>query len=156
MRNFEPETELVAISFVSPEDLERIHAPNGFFREVEPGYLHPQKEVRTHHVTDALSALEGRSLKSQGSSFQSTSSVEKGGLSSQSLESDVQNGTPDSSPTGLKKRTSLRTLFRRSKSEPQLESSKLNIFQWKRAYIDSFRSQETFRVPQSLQERFNF
>jgi hypothetical protein len=127
VNNFEPEKELVAISFISPEDLERIHAPNGFFREVEPGYLHPQKEVQKHHVSDALDALEGRSTRSGGSSFRSTTSKEKGDLANQSLKFDDQIEVIEPKPTGLKKRSSIRNLFRRSKSEPQLESSKLYV-----------------------------
>jgi hypothetical protein len=129
VNNFEPEKELVAISFISPEDLERIHAPNGVFREVEPGYLHPQKEVQTHHVSDALDALEGRSTKSGGSSFRSTTSKEKGDLASQSLKLDDQIEIIEPKSTGLKKRSSIRNIFRRSKSEPQLESSKLYVLQ---------------------------
>ena len=48
VNNFEPEDEVVAISFISPEDLEKIHAPNGFFREPESGYL--RSEVQTSPV----------------------------------------------------------------------------------------------------------
>lgn len=124
VNNFEPEKELVAISFVSGEDLERIHAPNGFFREVEPGYLHhPLKEDRTLHVAGALDALEGRSLQSQASSLQSTPSRDQEASSGHSLKSDDQPEATIPQASHLKKRSSIRDLFRRTKSEPQLESS---------------------------------
>ena len=126
--NFEPEKELVAISFISPEDLERVHAPNGVFREVEPGYLDPQKETRTHHVANALDALEGRSVKSQASSVRTTSSTQKADRSGHSPKFDDQPEATSPQPVGIKKRSSIRRFFRRTKSEPQLESSKPDLF----------------------------
>ncbi|KAF7511340.1 hypothetical protein GJ744_004905 [Endocarpon pusillum] len=120
--SFEPDKELVAISFISPEDLERIHAPNGVFREVEPFYLHRQEEIRTVHVADALDALEGNS-PSQTSSRCTTSSTEKGEQPCHSLKPDEQVERTDPQSNGLKKRSSIRKLFRRAKSEPQLESN---------------------------------
>ena len=113
----------MAISFISPEDLERIHAPNGVFREVEPSYLHPQEETRTVHVADALDALEGKS-PSQTSSRCTTSSTGNGDQPSHYLKPDEQLERTDPQSSGLKKRSSIRKLFRRTKSEPQLESSK--------------------------------
>lgn len=124
VNGFELEKELVAISFISPEDLERIHAPNGVFREVEPSYLHPQEETRTLHVADALDALEGKSPESQTSSRCATSPTEKGDQSGHSLKPDDRPEPTNPQPSGLTKRSSIRKLFRRTKSEPQLESSK--------------------------------
>lgn len=121
--NLDLDKGLVAISFISPEDLERIHAPNGVFREVEPSYLHPREETRTVHVADALDALEGKS-QSQASSRCTTSSTEKGDQPSHYLKPDDPLERTDSPSNGLKKRSSIRRLFRRTKSESQLESSK--------------------------------
>ncbi len=121
--NFDPDKGLVAISFISPEDLERIHAPNGVFREVEPIYLQPREETRTVHISDALDALEGKS-QSQTSSRRNTSSTEKGDQPSHYLKPDEQLERTDPLSNGLKKMSSIRKLFRRTKSEPQLESSK--------------------------------
>jgi hypothetical protein len=122
--NLEPEKELVAISFISPEDLERIHAPNGFFREVEPGYFHPEKEARTQSIAEALDALEGRPSRSQGSSLRSLSSTEKGKTPGQCMKPDHRTEVVSPQPNNLKKRSSIRDLFRRTKSAPQLESSR--------------------------------
>lgn len=121
--NLDPDKGLVAISFISPEDLERVHAPNGVFREVEPSYLHPREETRTVHVADALDALEGKS-QSQTSSRCTTSSAEKDDQPSQYLKPDDQVEHIDPLSNGLKKRSSIRRLFRRTRSEPQLETSK--------------------------------
>lgn len=120
---------MIAISFVSPEDLERTHAPNGFFREVEPGYLHPQKEKdkekeqNSDAVAEALDALEGKSVKSQESSTSPASPAANHDLVRALKADDGVDGTRP--PTGgFKKRSSLRDLFRRTRSEPQLETSR--------------------------------
>ena len=125
VNTFEPGTEIVAISFISSEDLERIHAPNGFFREVEPDYL--QRENRTSHVSGALDALEGKSLKSRESSRRSSTSVEKARQAGHSFSYEKQDGTTNHASDGLKKSSSLLALFRRTQSEPQLESSESTI-----------------------------
>lgn len=125
--NLEPEKDIVAISFISPEDLERVHAPNGIFREVEPGYLSPREQVPEHHVADALHALEGRSTTSQESSIESSirspPSVKNPDLG-HSLNSDDKAELTNLQSSDAKKRSSIRDLFRRTKSESQPESSK--------------------------------
>jgi tetratricopeptide (TPR) repeat protein len=124
VNGLELEKELVAISFISPEDLERIHAPNGVFREVDPSYLHPHEEARTLHVAGALDALEGKSPESQPSSRCTTSPTEKEDRPGYSLKFEDLPQATNPQSSGIKKSSSIRKLFRRTKSEPQLESSK--------------------------------
>ena len=139
VNNVEQEKELVAISFISPEDLERTHAPNGFLREVEPDYLHTQKESRTHHIADALLALEGRPSRSQKSAHGSTTSLENGGPAGLSLMLGNQIEATNPQLNGLRRRSSIRDLFRRTKSEPQLQSSKSGILTQSRDRANMFR-----------------
>lgn len=114
----------MAISFISPEDLERIHAPNGFLREVEPGYLHDQMESRMHHVVDALDALEGRFLNRQASACFAPSSIEKRDPSNAAVWVDGANEATKTQPISFNKRSSIWNLFRRTRPEPQPEPSK--------------------------------
>lgn len=116
------EKDLLAISFISPEDLERTYAPTGFLRALRPDYLHPQKEVSLLRA-DALNALEGRSSKNQRLSFRAMS-METGELSVHRLERNVQSEAAELAPINLQKTSSIRRLFRRTQSEPQLGSSK--------------------------------
>lgn len=120
--NFELEEEAVAISFISPEDLGKVHAPNGFFREVEPGFL--RSDHQTSPVAEALDTLEGKPWKGQGSSLCSSPSTGMNkGDPDDSLQFDKQIGIPTSPPSDLKKSSTIRALFRRTVSEPQLEDS---------------------------------
>ena len=119
---FESDRELVAISLISVEDLERVHAPNGVFREVELTCRQPFSEVRKTHLNDALDALEG---KSQTSSLHSSTSLDQ--TNSLDFSSSTGHTTDDMKlpPSSMKKRASIRNLFRRTKSEDQLESGKV-------------------------------
>lgn len=111
--SMESTKELVAISLVSAEDLERVYAPNGVFREVE--LTSPQtKEVREDHLNSALDALEGKSESSLGT----LNSFDRSSVERTATSDDLR-----LQPGDIKKRASIREFFRRTKSEDQLESS---------------------------------
>ena len=68
--------DLVAVSFISPEDLERVHAPNGIFRDLEADFLSVYPRSNMSPVLPASEACDVRSTTSDFSSQRSKGSLD--------------------------------------------------------------------------------
>jgi len=107
--------DFVAISFISAEDLERTHAPNGIFRDPNIEDLRPHTAESEPSTPQSSDHLPVRPASSEISSQRSINSLDM------KLEANLRPDSPG------KKTSSIRNLFRKSQIPTPPQSSFIHL-----------------------------
>lgn len=102
--NSQSDDDFIAISFISAEDLERTHAPNGIFRNPEVEELPSETAASVPQTPRSTEQSDTRLASHEVASLQSLRSLDT------RLEANLR---PDS-PSSYKRASSIRNMFRRS------------------------------------------